>query len=221
MKYFSYLLLFISIGLISSCGNTTTTEAPSYSGPSLESIAAKVFDGNAEEAKKELEYGYLLANPDDATAYVILGNINEGLNENGEARKAFEKALELDPGRAQAMTGLGILSRKEGNLEEAVLYYKKAIAADPEYAQAYSSMLVISVLQSNYPQAIEFGEKAWTFDTSDPVIAANLCLSYHYAGNIEKRDEFLGQAELLGYPNIDRLKELVSTDIELFEATEE
>lgn len=213
-------VLFIILFSVTACQSSGEGNA-NDGGLSLDEIAKKVQAGELEEAKNDLEMGYLISNPDDVTALVILGNVNESLDENAQAMQAYHKALQIDPERAEALTGMGILHRKQGNLEKAIEFYQAAIKSDPDYAQAYSSLLVIEILQNNYEKAIEYGEKAWRLDQEDPVIPANLSLAYHYAGLEKERDEYLHYAEDLGYPRIQTLKDIFSSEKDLFESEEE
>jgi len=48
-----------------------------------------------------------------------------------KAKQSFETALQLAPGRARAMTGLGLIAQNNGDLPEAIRQYARAIAAEP------------------------------------------------------------------------------------------
>ena len=80
------------------------------------------------------------------------------LNKLSEAKFFFEKALELRPDFADALTNLAIVEHKLGNLDQAVRLYKKVVALDFNYALE-SENKILSVIyffsQGNIPEALE------------------------------------------------------------------
>ena len=80
------------------------------------------------------------------------------LNKLSEAKFFFEKALELRPDFADALTNLAIVEHKLGNLDQAVRLYKKVVALDSNYALE-SENKILSVIyffsQGNIQEALE------------------------------------------------------------------
>jgi len=80
------------------------------------------------------------------------------LNKLSEAKFFFEKALELRPDFADALSNLAIVEHKLGNLDQAVRLYKKVVALDFNYALE-SENKILSVIyffsQGNIPEALE------------------------------------------------------------------
>jgi protein O-mannosyl-transferase len=66
-----------------------------------------------------------------ATGYNRLGFVYRRMGELTKAKQSFEVALQLAPGRARAMTGLGLIAQENGDLPEAILQYSRAMAAEP------------------------------------------------------------------------------------------
>jgi protein O-mannosyl-transferase len=66
-----------------------------------------------------------------ATGYDRLGFAYRIMGEPMKAKQCFEKALQLAPDRARAMTGLGLIAQGNGDLPEAIRQYSRAIAAEP------------------------------------------------------------------------------------------
>ena len=87
------------------------------------------------------------------------GNTLLGQERYREARSAFERALEADPGFAPAWTELANLHARLGRLPEAVEAYEKALAADPGYARACHNLGVVHAEQYRYLEALEVLEK--------------------------------------------------------------
>ena len=66
-----------------------------------------------------------------ATAYGSLGFAYRGLGQSMKAKQCFETALQLEPDRARAMIGLGLIAQDSGDLAEAIRQYSRAAAAQP------------------------------------------------------------------------------------------
>lgn len=58
---------------------------------------------------------YVQANPAEAPAYSLLGEICQGLNQPREAEQYFQKALYLDPSAYEALMHLALLKEQQGN----------------------------------------------------------------------------------------------------------
>jgi tetratricopeptide (TPR) repeat protein len=83
--------------------------------------------------KKNLEAATL--NPADASAHYNLGLIHLQRNELAEARKRFEKAIEIDIEEIDAHYQLGRISRAESNLPDAIKHFEQVVVRDPNHAQ--------------------------------------------------------------------------------------
>ncbi len=88
-----------------------------------------------QEHAKALE-AEVLARPDNAEAWVLLGHAYFDAGENAKAIGAYEKSLELSPANADVLTDLGVMYRREGRPEKAVGSFDRAIAADPSHQTA-------------------------------------------------------------------------------------
>lgn len=197
MKLYQQYYLLLLLGL-SSCGDLAKRIE-------IKEIVEQYNLGEIDEAKASVE-SYLSAHQDNEHAWILLGHIQEDLQEDSLARMAYEKALEIKPESEEALTRMGILERKEGDYPKAAEYYKQAIKINPDYAPAYSSLVAIKLKEMKFDEAVALGEKGYALDKKDPVIAANLSIAYHYQGDLQKRDELFVVAEDLGYPNTETLK---------------
>ena len=156
---------------------------------------------------------YVAAHPRNDLAWTILGHAYEDLDEDAKARKAYDRALEVNPRAHRALTGLGILARKQGDYDGAMAYYQRAIAIDAKYAQAYSSMTTLALKRGKDAEALAYAKKGYALDKEDAVVAANLAIAYHYNGLVQQRDEMTAVARRLGYPDPDRLKQIYSGEL--------
>jgi Tfp pilus assembly protein PilF len=200
------LAILVVLAWLAGCGDSTTNKTR------LERIAAQYERGNTAEAIKDLN-DYVGAYPRDDLAWTILGNAYKDHEQLDEAQAAYEKALEINPRRFEALTGKGILHRKRGEYAQAMSAYESALAINSNYAQAYSSMTVIALKTHEDNQALEYAKRGYELDENNPVIAANLAVAYHYNDDVENRDLFTRKAEKLGYVKIDILKRIYSGEM--------
>lgn len=158
---------------------------------------------------------YVESHPQSYQGWSQLGWAHLRLEQTGEAKACFRKALELEPSWDNAYVGLGVLHRMEGNLAEARANYHKAVSLVPDNAEAFSSLLVLELMDGNDARAVEYGEKAWALRKDSPSIAANLAIAYHYVGDPEKRDAFYRHAEELGYADLAALQEIFNGTVSI------
>ena len=83
--------------------------------------------------KQNLESATL--NPADASAHYNLGLIHQGRGELDEARKRFERALQIDDGEIDASYQLGRIARQQKRYAEAIQHFEHVVARDPAHAQ--------------------------------------------------------------------------------------
>lgn len=151
---------------------------------------------------------YLERYPRDDLAWTILGNAHEELDEDDEARAAYDRALARNPRRVQAICGLGVLHRKRGDDDAAMQAYLRALDIDPRSGQAYSSMAIVALRLNRDAEALEYAKEGYELDKRDPTAAANLAVAYHYNGDAANRDRLTKIAEQLGYGKTDRLQQI-------------
>lgn len=76
----------------------------------------------------------------DASLYNGLGNAYSKLLNGQEAYKAYNKALETDPGNACALYRLGLLFVSQNNPEMYLKYFYQATGKDPDYGPAWYAL---------------------------------------------------------------------------------
>lgn len=182
----------------------------------LEPVAEKMQAGEYEAAKKDIEK-FLSKNKKSKIGWILSGHIYAELDEDSLAIISYEKALAIDHDAEEALTGLGIVFRKQQDYDKAAAYYYRAIKVNPGYAQAYSSLVTIELKRKNFNKAVELGQKAFDLDKEDPVIAANLSVAYHYAGDSTKRDKYYKIAESLGYKSLEKVKQIFAGEFTIFD----
>src|SRR5262249_30337607 len=109
-----------------------------------------------------------------------------------QARRLFERALELDPGFAMAYVGLASTFTLEvrlgwspslaASLERARALTHKALALDDALADAYGQLGYIALLQRQHEQAITAGQHAIALSPNGADVHALLAVTLNFAG---------------------------------------
>ena len=209
MKRISSIIIPIVAVTAFIVGKTILSDSNSVK---LDQISQIYLNGNLDKSLSQLEK-YLQDYPKDDLAWTIKGNILEDLDMDDKAEEAYRSALKLNKENFQATTGLGVFYRKQGDYQQAMSYYRKALELEPGYAQAYSSMAIIELKRNNDAEALRLAKIAYDNDKEDPVIAANLAVTYHYNDNEKERDKFTEIARKLGYKNINALQQIYSGEL--------
>jgi cytochrome c-type biogenesis protein CcmH/NrfG len=216
-------LLFLGLTFLVACGGTPEETANLTDEAAAEFVAIKATyrERNFEEAAKSLE-AFLAANPEHATAWILLGNARRQMNLRLSAKEAYKKAIAIDGLRMEAFLGLGVIARKEANsaarkgkkaearslLKIAEGHYERALSIDSFHAETLSSMAMLQLQLKKPKIALRSAEKAWELTKIDGTIAANLAVAYHKNNLTEKRNIARDNAARLNYPGMDKLNEM-------------
>ena len=73
------------------------------------------------------------ANPENAAAWVELGNAYFDSSRPEDAIRAYRKALDLNPDDANTWTDLGVMYRRSGKPREAIKAFDRAAAVNPRH----------------------------------------------------------------------------------------
>jgi Tfp pilus assembly protein PilF len=180
----------------------------------LNRIAAIYESGDVAKAIPELK-SYLAGHSDDALAWTILGHAYLDADQKAEAEKAYKEAIRNNPEMFQAVNGLGLLASASKKYDEAIKWHEQAINMNPKYAHAYSSIVTTALKRGDFKKAVAMGEKGYQFNKTDPVIASNLAIAYHYDKQIEARDRMAKTAIGIGYKNPDTLKKIFAGELDV------
>jgi tetratricopeptide (TPR) repeat protein len=82
--------------------------------------------------KQNLEAATL--NPADASAHYNLGLIHQQRNELEEARRRFERAVEIDAEEVDAHYQLGRIAREQGRLADAIKHFSEVVERNPAHS---------------------------------------------------------------------------------------
>ena len=95
---------------------------------------------------------------------VLDGVSNLNLNKPEKAYKDFNRAIEIDPSRADGYVGRANTLLTMGRFEESLQDYNRAIEIDPALANAYANRGSVNSHLGQYEQAIADYEKALELD---------------------------------------------------------
>jgi tetratricopeptide (TPR) repeat protein len=134
-------------------------------------------------------------------AWYYLGRAYYARSRLGEAQKAFQKVLELDPANAKAENNLGLIFETEGNAAGAIEAYRKAIAWQEQTSrmdeQPYVNLGNLLAEQGRPQEAIGPLEKAVALAPNNTYCHLTLGVFYRKVGETEKaRHELLRATEL-------------------------
>ncbi|MEO5942940.1 MAG: tetratricopeptide repeat protein [Ferruginibacter sp.] len=149
----------------------------------------------------------------DPEVWTNLGDAYRKIGDGGNAVKAYQEALAIDPKYARAIFRTGRVYQTQGVGQENLYldYYNKAIAADPAYAPVYYTLYVYDY-ETNVPKSAEYLDK-WLSNSDDDSKACYLRASIKYAQGlfndaITKADQCISSEGATPYANLYGIKAL-------------
>ena len=129
-----------------------------------------------------------------AQAHFNAGTIMEGCGQPKEAENEYNEALKANPGYGPALTNLGNLYLKQGNVQTAKQWFDKAITADPTHnAAAYNNLAFILYNQAKengdtaiYKEAVSKLRRALAIDNESVAAYALLAQIYYQTAESDK-----------------------------------
>lgn len=112
---------------------------------------------------------------------------------------AFQKALDYDPGMAQAHYLLGNTYYQLGRLQSAMTEYQKALALDPVLTKARINMGAVLADQGNYSEAVTEYETVLELEPNNPIATFNLGVALVQLEQREQGIVFLNNAKEILY----------------------
>lgn len=109
-----------------------------------------------------------------AETHVALANLYLGTGELDQAWSALERALEIEPGNAEAYSVRGQVHADRGEMEAAESDFRKAIELDPGYWRHYNDLGVEYFSDGRYELAAEQFSRAIELEPGSPRPYSNL-----------------------------------------------
>lgn len=168
---------------------------------------------------------YQRAPLDSAVIWNKLGIAYQHMYALDIAKLQYEKALQLNPGYAEAINNLGTVYYGQQNYHKAETYYRKALRLMPNCATFYSNLGTAYFADHNYKHGIEAYQKAFSLDpqvfTGDPLarvaemgppgeqVTLNYSLArlYAQAGMVDAAIHYLRMAFMDGFNDNKKLME--------------
>lgn len=172
------LLLALLLGLSSPSQRTSSVSA-SHQKP----------HGDAAPIEK-LE-AFTTEHPDDPKGWVVLGLAYWDRDDYARARAAFERAVKVGPGSAEAHNWLGVALAEKADLPGAAAEFRKAIALDPEYGRAYSNLGSTLAQSGDYAEAVKVFRKALSLEPNSIGAHLNLGTALRETGDLDGALEHL------------------------------
>ena len=173
---------FFALGLSSRAQAQQKIETDPNSIVSMHEAEREIAALKKEEM--ELAEGIMRAFPDNANAFVLMGNV---LERHGEAVKAiefFDKALERDPNRPSVYESIGWFYLHKGQYAEAIRHWRKALAINPKSPGIHNNIARALMGLGRPTDAIEALEK-------DIRISPRAATSHFLLGQLYfKREEY-------------------------------
>lgn len=151
----------LGIFLIAGFGTGTLQTVQSLASVLLENPREdflKDLPANPSDEERKIRTG-IEADPGNPTHYHELGNIYAKLNRMEDARKAFQKELDLNPGSAGAYLNLGNICFLESGsdprqLDRALEDYAKSVRLDPNSVEGHFNMAYVYFVKKDLKDAL-------------------------------------------------------------------
>jgi tetratricopeptide (TPR) repeat protein len=115
-----------------------------------------------------------------------------------DARKDFEKAVDLYPKYSLALCELGKLQSADGNMVDARKMFDAAVAADPKYVVPYLEISVLDLKAQSWQELATVTDKAIQLDSFDyPQAFYYNAVANYYLKNFDAAEKSARQVEKL------------------------
>jgi len=198
-------VLYLSVHTYSDLSTRASAEladaAPnSYQAQELNAEALEI-QGKLDEAEK-IYRQILKTNPELPGIHYRLGRVLISKPDFGpqiadEARKEFEKELQIDPSNAGAEYVLGEMAKQQQQWDDAIAHFSRAAKLDPSLGDAFVGWGGSLVTQKKFSEAIPPLEMAVKLEVGNPAAHYLLAVAYARSGRKEDGDrEFAIQQRL-------------------------
>ncbi|MFW9957363.1 MAG: tetratricopeptide repeat protein [Candidatus Odinarchaeota archaeon] len=108
--------------------------------------------------------------PENAEAWLILGDVNLRAGKHKSAMKCLKKASEIDPTNASVENTMGMVAYKDGKLDDAVTHLRRALIRKRQYPTAMRNLGFILMEQEEWNEAIRIFNDLTGLVKDDPDI---------------------------------------------------
>ena len=133
------LCLAAIAGSIQVSANETVAQPPLHEARWL-SHASQLERQQNWRALLALGHHWTQSEPDNATAWFVLGRAYSKTQRYPEAIEAYRRNLKIEPDDVHALNNLGNVYRDRGLPREAMLAYRDAVRIKPDYVEAWHNL---------------------------------------------------------------------------------
>jgi len=120
--------------------------------------------------------------PDDPNLYFEIGNHYYDQIMPVEARRNYERALQLDPDFNKARVNLAMLLVESDEVDSAKTLLEEAIRREPEDAKAYNNLGMVHYSELEVEKAVRYFRRALAIDPTNAEAHYNLGLAFAESG---------------------------------------
>ena len=114
----------------------------------------------------------------EASYWTLRGRILEGFDELEDAERAHERAVQIDPDRAESHFRLGVVRMRMGENNDALDSFEEAVAIDPEMINAQINIGILLDEMGSPHEAVAAFKAALNIDARSLETRLNLGASY-------------------------------------------
>jgi len=112
--------------------------------------------GKMNDFETEIQWARkaITTDPNLANAYINYGNALGATGRPRAARKAFLKAIELEPKNPYGVYSLGVLAEQKKDYKTTLQYYQKSVVIDPQFENGYYNSAAMYSDMKQYDKAL-------------------------------------------------------------------
>lgn len=155
-----------------------------------------VKSSNTEDMIKVLK-PYLDNHPNEAYGSYYLANSYFDLKKYNEGINVLDKLLVRYPDYTIARLLEASTFRELCGYDRAIECCERVLSHNSEDINAYIGLSKIELKRKHNEKGLEYAKKAYSIDSKDPYVIANLSLAYHYNNKIKESKEMLNRFKSL------------------------
>ncbi len=152
---------------------------------------------NDVKLAEQLALQILESDQEDASAYILIGNVYTAKGEINRAIQSYQRSIELFPNNPEGYNNIGLIYRKEGNLPAAQNALQKAFSLASGRADISYNLGNICRAQGNNAEAIGYFRKAVEIDPEFILGYNSLALASQREGKTADAINYFNQALLI------------------------
>jgi Flp pilus assembly protein TadD len=168
--------------------NIRKTPAEAVQPVSASLLLADLLVSIGKDDRAESIYARLAADyPTMPEVQIALGDAALRKNRDVDARRHYERAIELGSSSGRLHYDYAMLLRETGSPGEQVLrHLRESVRLDPKLFEAHHFLGYLSLREERFAEAIQHLRSAAELQPQRAAVWENLALAYHYSGSREK-----------------------------------